>query len=331
MRSDNLLFSIIVPVYNVEAYLPKCVDSILNQTYKNFELILVDDGSPDNSGKMCDEYAKKDSRVKVVHKENGGLSSARNAGIDCTNGEFLLFVDSDDFIENNTLEILYKKIIETDCDIVCFNIYEYRNERIAGFVDNGVLNRLEAERKHIMTNPSSCRRIYRTELFTKNDIRFKEGIIYEDLALIPALSNFTSKISFVDDKLYYYVLRENSIMRTDKFKENRDDKFKALESLENIFIKNSNYDKYKEELEYVYIKHLLIVYTTEIVRYGKEIYKPRIERALEVINNKFPNWFKNKYLKLEPIQTRVYLTILKWKVYLLIVLINKVFDYIKKK
>ena len=111
------LVSVIVPIYKVEKYLGKCVDSIINQTYKNLEIILVDDGSPDNSGKICDEYAKKDNRIKVIHKENGGLSSARNAGLDVATGEFIAFVDSDDRIHLDFVEKLYRAIKEENADI----------------------------------------------------------------------------------------------------------------------------------------------------------------------------------------------------------------------
>ncbi len=116
--------SIIVPVYKVEPYLRKCVDSILAQTFTDFEVILVDDGSPDNSGKICDEYASKDSRVRVIHKENGGLSSARNAGIDVARGKYLGFVDSDDYIEKDMYELLYDNIVKEQADLSICGIYD---------------------------------------------------------------------------------------------------------------------------------------------------------------------------------------------------------------
>ena len=113
----NPLISVIVPVYKAEKYLDKCVQSIVNQTYKNLEIILVDDGSPDNCPEMCDEWAKKDSRIKVIHKENGGVSSARNAGLDNSFGDYIGFVDSDDFIENDFYECLYDNLVENGADI----------------------------------------------------------------------------------------------------------------------------------------------------------------------------------------------------------------------
>ena len=119
---EEELISIIVPVYKVEKYLDKCINSIVSQTYKNLEVILVDDGSPDSCGKMCDEWTKKDTRIKVIHKENGGLSDARNFGLDCAKGKYIQFVDSDDYIEKDMIEFLYKNLKENNADIsICSN------------------------------------------------------------------------------------------------------------------------------------------------------------------------------------------------------------------
>ena len=111
------LISIVLPIYNVENYIEKCMESVLNQTYKNIEIILVDDGSPDNCPIICDQYVKEDNRVKVVHKENGGLSDARNAGIKVANGDYITFIDSDDYVDKDYVEFLYNTIEETDADI----------------------------------------------------------------------------------------------------------------------------------------------------------------------------------------------------------------------
>ena len=123
------LVSVIVPVYKVEKYLSKCLDSIVNQTYKNLEIILVDDGSPDNSGKICDEYAQKDSRIKVIHKENGGLSSARNAGLDIATGEYIAFADSDDSVHLDFVEKLYRAIKEENADIACCSVEDFIEDK----------------------------------------------------------------------------------------------------------------------------------------------------------------------------------------------------------
>ena len=118
----NPMISVIVPIYNVEKYLARCVDSIVNQTYKNLEIILVDDGSPDRCPQMCDDYAEKDSRIKVIHKKNGGLSDARNAGMAVATGEYISFIDSDDWIETSMFELLLNNIFQYDCEISCGGI-----------------------------------------------------------------------------------------------------------------------------------------------------------------------------------------------------------------
>ena len=123
------LISVIVPVYKVEKYIHKCVDSILTQTFPDFELFLVDDGSPDNCGKICDEYAEKDNRVIVIHKENGGLSDARNVAIDRAKGDYLTFIDSDDYVSENHLETMYNALTETDSDIAIANITSFSEDK----------------------------------------------------------------------------------------------------------------------------------------------------------------------------------------------------------
>ena len=136
----NSLISVIVPIYNVEKYLDRCVESIINQTYKNLEIILVDDGSPDNCTQMCDDYAKKDSRIRVVHKENGGLSDARNAGMEVATGEYVSFIDSDDYISLDFYETLFQTMIDNDSDIVeCSVVKFYENGKFDEYSDDQMI------------------------------------------------------------------------------------------------------------------------------------------------------------------------------------------------
>ena len=127
------LISIIIPIYDVQCYLRKCIDSVINQTYKNLEIILVDDESPDNCGEICEEYAKKDNRIKVIHKKNGGLSSARNAGLDVCTGEYVSFIDSDDFVEETYIEELCNMIEKNEADISMANRYKVQDDKIEEF------------------------------------------------------------------------------------------------------------------------------------------------------------------------------------------------------
>ena len=119
----NPSISIIIPVYNVESYLERCVDSVLAQTFEDFEVILVNDGSTDNSPEICDEYLTVDNRIKIIHKDNGGLSSARNSGLDIAKGRYIMFVDSDDWIERNMCQLLYDRIVNTECEMICCELF----------------------------------------------------------------------------------------------------------------------------------------------------------------------------------------------------------------
>ncbi|MDV4363177.1 glycosyltransferase [Enterococcus faecium] len=208
--------SIIVPVYKVEKYLRKCVDSILAQTFTDFEVILVDDGSPDNSGKICDEYAEKDNRVRVIHKENGGLSSARNAGIDVARGKYLGFVDSDDYIDEDMYEILYENLKIHDADISSVELIPFYGDRYKKANKEKkviILNKKEAI-KSVLEGTQfyayAWNKLYRKELFKDN--RYLDGKTFEDAYIIIDLLFQTEKIVVSNEEKYFYLQRNDSIM-----------------------------------------------------------------------------------------------------------------------
>lgn len=215
-RSDKI--SVIVPVYKVEKYLGKCVESIINQTHSNLEIILVDDGSPDRCGEICDTYAAKDTRVKVIHKENGGLSDARNAGIEVATGDYIGFVDSDDYIHPQMYEKLLGAILEHDADMsIC--PYEYVDEEGEAIskenpVRTEVLSNIAALEK--LASPcwwyytTAWNKLYKKILFAT--IRFPKGKIHEDQFTVHELFYVCEKIVTIEDKLYNYLQRKNSIM-----------------------------------------------------------------------------------------------------------------------
>ena len=228
--------SIIVPVYKVEKYLKKCVDSILAQTFSDFELILVDDGSPDNSGRICDDYAKKDARVRVVHKQNGGLSSARNAGIEVAKGKYLGFVDSDDYIAEDMYELLYKAITKEEADLsICgiYDVYEGKDPIIKPTIKKTVTAE-EALLLILQGNIISVHavnKLYKRELFST--IRYPEGKYHEDSFIIVDLLNQCHKVAIDSEQKYYYYHRLGSI-NTESFSEKQ---FEFIEALENNEIK----------------------------------------------------------------------------------------------
>ena len=211
------LISVIIPVYKVEKYLCRCVDSVLEQTYTNMEIILVDDGSPDNCPVMCDEYARQDSRVKVIHQENAGLSGARNAGIDMAQGQWLAFVDSDDYLAADFLERLYQACVDTGSSLsVCR--WEYvHGETIPehGTGETRVYTGREMLANLYVPDGSyfvvAWNKLYRKELF--EDIRYPLGRIHEDEATTYRIYDKVKKAAYVDRSLYDYFVTPVSITR----------------------------------------------------------------------------------------------------------------------
>ena len=196
--------SIIVPVYNVEEYISKCLDSLVNQTLKEIEIIVVNDGSPDNSQSIIDKYAKKYKNIKSYTKENGGLSDARNYGLKYAKGEYISFIDSDDYVDKTMIEKMYNYAVKNNLDIVvCDSIEIKGNHQILKksnlhYSDDDIKN-------YIISPPMAWSRIYKKEIL--NDKKFTKGIYYEDLDFTPSLAKITKKIGFIEEGLYYVILR----------------------------------------------------------------------------------------------------------------------------
>lgn len=207
--------SVIVPIYKVEDYLHRCVDSIINQTYTNLEIILVDDGSPDDCPMICDEYAKKDSRIRVVHKKNGGLSDARNAGIDIATGEYLMFIDSDDFVDVEMMESMMKNMIDNNVDMVVCNIkYVYEDREVVKYNQaDRILDRYEAMEEYLkdgVVQAVAWNKLYKKSLI--NDMRYKVGKTNEDEFFTYKVVDKTDKIYYNSRSFYNYIQRDSSIM-----------------------------------------------------------------------------------------------------------------------
>ena len=212
----NDLVSIVVPVYNVEQYVSKCIDSILGQTYDSIEVILVDDGSTDSSGKICDYYADHYKNVNVIHKDNGGLSSARNAGMEIINGKYIMFVDSDDWIEDYTVQYLINLMVLYDADMtaVRFNPIFDKNANNAVALSNKVreYNKTEALESFLFNgylSPCACGKLWKKESW--NGIRFPNGKLFEDQYTIYKVLDRIEKSVLSENKAYNYLKRENSI------------------------------------------------------------------------------------------------------------------------
>ena len=212
------LVSIIVPVYNVQKYLEKCIQSIRRQTYENLEIILSDDGSTDQSGAICDQYACSDSRIRVIHKENGGLSDARNAGIEIASGRYYMFVDSDDTIAPDTVKILYSAATEYHCGIAVCNmvrIYEDGTTRPFYHPTGRMVVLENQQRFETLNQPSVCNKLFLAELF--EGVRFPKGRFYEDTFIYHELAYKTKKIVLTGYDGYFYLSRKESILGEPKY------------------------------------------------------------------------------------------------------------------
>ena len=279
------LISVIVPVYKVEAYLTACVESVLAQTYHNFELILVDDGSPDNCPRMCDEFAARDSRIRVIHKENGGLSSARNAGIDAAKGSYLAFLDSDDLWTPFFLERLYRAIEETGAELAVCLFRRFRGEAPRDLPqaiptqkltqreafeclfgqrnENMVVapNKLYDSRVFSATNESAVvawNKVYQADVF--QNIRYPAGKLHEDEAVIHEIIGAVNAVAWVDEAHYLYREAPNSIT-TAKFSLKRLDEMDAKERRIAWFEKH-NMPDLADRTRIVYMSNLMRLYRT---------------------------------------------------------------------
>ncbi len=216
------IISIIVPVYKVENYLDACIESILNQTFRDFELILVDDGSPDRCGAICESWACRDNRIKVIHKENGGLSSARNAALDIATGEYIGFVDSDDTVHPQMYELLHYYAEKDGSDIVGQRRWQAIKKEVYDFEMEDapcvVMSSREAlENYHNVVNGlfwmTVMTKLFRRDIF--QNLRFREGIIFEDEDIMPQILQNAQKITIIPHHIYNYTFSPNSIMRSD--------------------------------------------------------------------------------------------------------------------
>lgn len=231
------MISVIVPAYNVKPYIERCVNSLVNQSYSNLEIILVDDGSTDGTGDMCDAIAKSDSRIKVIHKKNGGLSDARNAGIECATGEFYSFIDGDDFIELDTYERMLAEMEDENVSIVAggFIVTDMQgNEYISVSPKRQYLTKEEAFMDLFAgenyIKQSSCNKLFRSELF--RNIRYRKGILNEDMEILPKLLDACNHVVLIDKAIYHYIKKAESIT-TAKYSLER---YKAIEIERDIYL-----------------------------------------------------------------------------------------------
>ena len=286
--------SVIVPVYNVEKYVEKCIKSLVDQTLQEIEIIAVDDGSKDGSKSIVDNYIKKyPDKIKYLYKENGGLSSARNFGIPYANGEYIAFLDSDDYVEPTMYEEMYKLAKKDNADMVeCDFIWEYPNKQKYdyGVVYNGKKEAIEKARV------VAWNKLIKREIIENEKIEFPFGLRYEDVEFFYKLVPRLNKISFMKKYFIHYVQRDNSIANTQNTKTK--DIFKVLNNVIEFYKNKGYYDEYKEELEYTYLRLLLCSSLKRMCKIkDKQERKIALNDTWNNINTNFPNWRKNRLLK----------------------------------
>lgn len=271
-------YSFIVPVYNTEKYLKKCLDSLVNQTYKDFEIIVVNDGSTDKSSSIISKYQKKYKNIIVIDKENEGLSMARNRGVQKSSGKYIIFVDSDDYVSNKLLEEVDKKI--DDSDILRFQIAtedeeytkinEYHEEEFESMCGYDAFKYLSS---YHFVEPAWCY-VIRKNYYIENKFSFKKGVYHEDFGLIPYVIYKARKVKSVDFIGYYYIQRNGSIMNNNDYKKTVKKAFDMLEQYKTmrLFAKNINRKNNLDDYFLSYISNSVIVKARELKKDEKKVY-----------------------------------------------------------
>ena len=322
--------SIIIPVYKAEKYLKTCVDSVLSQTYKDLEVILIDDASPDKCGEICEEYAKKDERVKVIHKENEGVSKARNAGLEIATGDYVQFVDSDDYLDVTMTEKLVKAMENDKSDMVLSGFYEKNMnfERVSKAEEEPGVYSKEQILKNIMNNPYSFHygvlwnKLFKRELL--DSVRFSSDMDFgEDFIFNLYYLKYVKNVSVIDEPLYYYIrFNTDSLMyiqavgkkETAKYLRYLEKRLLIFHNYRDFYIEEGMYDQYRNKVN----EYLLKVYTSEkmeikrqpLSKEDKKKCLALLERNEDVIKMKQdmdPSYYRKKQFKFK---------LAKWKVIL---------------
>lgn len=286
--------SVIVPIYNVEKYLEKCINSLLSQTLEDIQIILVNDGSKDNSGNIAKECEKNNkNRIIYVEKENGGLSDARNYGLKYATGDFIAFLDSDDYIEKNAYEEMYNKAIEENADYVeCDFIWEFPNKIR---VDKQYPYKNKKEMLSFV-RVVAWNKLIKRQLITDNNLEFPKGLRYEDVEFTYKLIPFINKFAYVDKPFIHYVQREGSIANVQN--ERTAEIFTVLDNVIEFYKKNNIYEKYRDELEYNYARYLLCSSLKRMCKIkDKTIREKLLTESWKRLNSNFSNWKENVILK----------------------------------
>lgn len=280
------MFSIVIPIYNVQDYLRECVESVLKQISEQDEILLVDDGSKDTSAEIAIGYADKyPQNIRYFKKENGGLSDARNYGAARAKKEYLFFVDSDDYLAESTLDTLRKIAQETNPDLIVFDYIIKWDDR-EKFVRTSEKNGLLDAKEYLLMNPCAWNKVIKTQIFKENHIQFPKGLWYEDRATTGSYVNYCTTMYHCCEAFYYYRQRDNSIMNQKGYNPKMMDIVEAMR----LFDVSVDEDSYKQEKEYLFISNLLFQNALRLLPPGR--YK-EMKQSYRTLKNRYPQWKNN--------------------------------------
>ena len=301
--------SIIVPVYNTEKYLEKCLNSLVNQSLQDIEILVVNEGSIDNSEEIINKFKTNyPNKIIYLKKENGGLSDARNFAIPHVSSDYVGFVDSDDYVELDMFEKLYNLAIEKNLDLVECNFnWEYPNKIN---IDYGI-NYLEKKDFFLLGRVMVCNKLFKTSIIKEKNITFPKSFNYEDIEFFYTLIPYINNYCLINDSLYHYIQRDNSIINNQN--EKTANIFIILNNIINFYKKNNLFDAYKNELEYLYVRFLLGSSFLRIVKIkNKKLRKELLNKSINELYLNFTNWKNNKLLKIKNKKNIYYKTVNKF-------------------
>ena len=314
------LVSVIVAVYNVERYIEKCIESLTGQTYRNLEILLIDDGSGDRSGEICDTYAEKDSRIRVIHKKNGGISDVRNTGLAQASGVYLMYVDGDDYVAENYVEAALCCAEKHQADVVIFDFEEIeeatgRHDRWSMRIPGNKVTNAKEQPRLLITTPSPCNKLYRRAFWQSTGLTYPVGRNYEDLTMTPRLLVNAGHIVYLQSEpLYYYILHEGSIMRSRNFEKSYLDRTAAIRDILSYFQERGLYETFQQELEYLAFEHAYFIPIKEILLYEPQ--SPYLKKFREYVPELFPKAGLNPYVKkCLSKKDRIMLRLIRWRLY----------------
>ena len=318
--------SVIVPVYNTGKYLPKCLDSLVKQTLEDIEILVVNDGSPDDSQRIIDGYQSRYPQIKGFVKENGGVGDARNFGIARAAGDFIFFVDSDDSVAPDALEKLYHVALKEQADIVVCG-YQVVSENGVVTEYRSSLNPAAGEdlKLQVMLGDVALwNKLYRRELLTENGVRFRSRVWYEDVDFKIGVLLHCRRISYVGEGLYYYLVRHGSIMNNSDVRRNTDI-IKAFDRIAAYCENGKEKLKYYDEIEFLAIQHLYVTPTVRILlaEESKETKDRVLKELYGYLTARFPEYKKNKYLPILPRGEKTVYRLLNLKLRFLVKLLFK--------